>query len=528
MALNLQQQLKQQQRLIMTPQLQTSIQMLQMTSMELEQLVNQEMIENPFLEMADDEVAATEDSSNNNEISELISKSDEIETSEPNIENVEKRESERDFQKSETNQLSEGQDTISDVKSDEIPTQNELNFEEGLPRFDEVDVEWNEIYDDAEYYSSPHQKEDVEEHNFTDFVPIKESVFDNLKKQLRLSSLDEQDYKIGEYIIGNLDENGYLTVSLNEIALEFDIPLSKAESVLKIIQTFEPSGIAARDLKECLIIQLNDLGVKDPVFFEIVNNHLNMLQKKKFKEIAKKLNIPISKVAHAFNRISTLEPKPGRALSKEQTIYVKPDVIVKKIDNKYCYFINEGDLVNLKINSLYRNMLKGGNTFSKDEKRYAVDKFKSAVWLIKNIEKRKNTILKVTEVIMEHQKEFLEKGTEFLKPLTLREVAEIVGMHESTIARVTTSKYVETPRGIFELKYFFSSGLENESGEMESSIAVKQKIKTLIDNENPKKPLSDQTISKLLTKEGIQIARRTVAKYREQIKILPAKYRRDK
>lgn len=516
----------------MTPQLQTSIQMLQMTTLELEQMIEQEMLENPFLELSETENSSTEETGDVDDSDVRQSASDELETKEPSDEDPdrlalslepENRDSEEGFLYSAP---SDNNENHSADTEDQIPELAEHSLDANIGNFDDLDINWNELYDDSEPISVTSRKEDSEEYDFTDFVAIKESIFENLKRQLRLSALSGKDFEIGEYIIGNLDENGYLAVSVSEIAAEQDVPLDKVEKILKIIQTFDPTGIAARDLKECLKIQLEELGIKDPVYFEILEKHLDLLQKKKFKELAKTLDVPINKIAQVFSKISSLEPKPGRALSKEQAMYIKPDVIVKKINNKYVYMLSDGDMNNLKINSFYRKILKNGNSFSKDEKKYAVDKFRSAIWLIKNIEKRKNTILRVTEVIMERQKDFLEKGIEYLKPLTLREVAEIIKMHESTVARVTTNKYVDTPQGIFELKFFFSSGIENESGVSESSTSIKEKIQKLIEAENPKSPLSDQKIVELLSKDGLTIARRTVAKYRDQLKILPKKLRK--
>jgi len=528
MALNLTQELRQTQRLIMTPQLQISIQMLQMPTMELEQRIRQEVMNNPFLELSDDETSSTEEIPTSSENNDSITPSDNVEVKEASEEGIRKEEQveESDSEKEEGEKVLDNpiSSNVETFDSDESPSENLL--ENDSAKFDEIDVSWDEIYDDSYTFRPSYQKEDFEERDFTEFVSIRETVFENLKRQLRLSTLSGLDFQIGEYLIGNLDDNGYLTVTMDETATLFKVPVERVVGVLKVVQTFEPTGIAARDLKECLKIQLEEQGVDNHLIYEILDKYLNLLQRKKFREIAKKLNVSVHQVINIFDKISKLEPKPGRSLSNEQAVYVKPDVIVKKIDDKYIYFLNEGEVTNLKINSLYRNLLKSNNTFSKSEREFATEKLRSAVWLMKNIEKRKSTILRVTEVIIEHQKGFIEKGIEYLKPLTLREVAEIVKMHESTIARVTNGKYVETPRGIFELKYFFSSGIENDLGEMESSKSVRRRIQKLIESESAKKPLSDQKISQALSKEGIQIARRTVAKYREQLKILPAKYRK--
>jgi RNA polymerase sigma-54 factor len=297
------------------------------------------------------------------------------------------------------------------------------------------------------------------------------------------------------------------------------------EDALDVIQEFEPTGVGARDLSECLRLQAEARGIRNRRLYVILDDHLKLLQQKKFRELAMLLECPESEIVEIFHLVSRMEPKPGRSLTRESPRYIKPDVFVKKVDGQYLYSLNEGDTGRLKISSRYREMLTNPGANGR-EREYVLEKFRAAAWLIKNIEKRKSTILRVTEAIMNFQRDFIEKGIEYLRPLTLREIADVVGMHESTIARVTSGKYVETPRGIFELKYFFSSGLETQDGDETSSKSIKEKIAQLIANENPKRPLSDQKITLQLKRDGLIIARRTVAKYREQLRILPAKLRK--
>jgi len=336
--------------------------------------------------------------------------------------------------------------------------------------------------------------------------------------------------------------------------------------------------VGARDLAECLRLQCEEREIRNRLLYRILDDHLSDLQQKRFREIAKALDTTEAKVQEVFHIVATLDPRPGKNLTKDTPRYIIPDVFVKKVDDKYMYFLHEGDAGKLRIASSYRKMLKGRRAAKFAEQvaleagdahlngmaalasgtngfeaahgvqgangvametleapplddrdnpaDYAHEKYKNAVWLIKNIEKRKSTVLRVTEAIMNYQKDFLDKGIEHLHPLTLRNIAEVVGMHESTIARVTTQKYVETPRGVFSLKFFFSSGLETDSGEDASSRSIKELITQMIGAENVKRPLSDQKIADMLKDRGIQIARRTVAKYREQLKILPAKLRK--
>lgn len=496
MALSLNQVQKQTQRLIMTPQMQQSIQLLQMSAQELEQLAGQEVMENPFLEIA-------EDTENDSE-------------QKPEGESAEAAPEEGmiDF----TYSGPEGE------PADAAATQTEQQTDD--ERFSDVDVNWEDFYDDGDNKVYTPSEPLEEERDFTDFVAGRENLYDSLNWQLHVSSLDKEQTRIGEYIIGNLDDDGYLRVPLEELAEDLKCTVEDVKDVLRVIQTFDPVGVGASSLAECLRIQLENRGVKDKVTLSIVENHLELLQKKKFKEIARELKIDEQKVHDVFHQIGHLEPKPGRSGNADDVKYIKPDVFVKKVDDHHMIFLNEGKTSGLRINRYYRHLLQQAE-FSSKEKEFALEKYKSAIWLIKNIEKRKSTILKVSEAVMHFQKDFLEKGTSGLCPLTLKQVAEVVGMHESTVARVTTNKYIETPRGIFELKYFFSPGLETESGVDASSTSIKAMLAELIANENPKKPYSDQKLAELIRERGINIARRTVAKYREQARILSAKMRKE-
>jgi len=504
MALSLNQVQKQTQKLIMTPQMQQSIQLLQMSAQELEQLATQEMVENPFLEIA-------EESDSDNE--EKVERSDKDTAADV----AEESPSVIDFTYSPPEDAAQAPTTIETSNTD--PAEDH--------HMGDMDLNWEEYYDDAEsrVYTPTEPRE--EERDFADYVALRENLYDNLKWQLHVSALDKKQVEIGDYIIGSLDDDGYLRVPLEDIAGECNCTVPEVEQVLRVIQTFDPVGVGARNLGECLRLQLESRGVRDKIVFAIVEQQLDRLQKKKFKEIARDLKIDESQVREVFHQISHLEPKPGRARNSDDVKYIQPDVYVKKVDEKYMIYLNEGKTGSLRINRYYRQLLQQGATFDVKDKEFAMEKYKAAVWLIKNIEKRKSTILKVSEAVMTFQKEFLEKGTNALRPLTLKEIAEVVGMHESTVARVTTNKYIETPRGIFELKYFFSPGLETDTGEEASSTSIKEMLAELIANENPKKPYSDQRLAELIRQKGINIARRTVAKYREQLRILSAKMRKE-
>lgn len=497
MALSLSQVQKQTQRLIMTPQMQQSIQLLQMSAQELEQLAGQEVMENPFLEIAEDTEGEAEQKT-------------EADSADPASD-----ESVIDF----TYSAPEGEASTELTSTEQQATDQDHSSD--------VDVNWEDFYGDSDSRVYTPSEPQEEERDFTDFVAGRENLYDSLNWQLHVCALSKDQVKIGEYIIGNLDDDGYLRVPLEELAEDMQCTTDDVEGVLRVIQTFDPVGIGARTLAECLRLQLENRGVKDKVTLNIVENYLDLLQKKKFKEIAREAQVDEQKVRDVFHEIGHLEPKPGRSGNSDDVKYIQPDVFVKKVDDSYMIFLNEGKTSGLRINRYYRQLLQQKAEFNSKEKEFALEKYKSAVWLIKNIEKRKSTILKVSEAVMQFQRDFLEKGTSGLCPLTLKEVAEVVGMHESTVARVTTNKYIETPRGIFELKYFFSPGLETDSGVDASSTSIKALLAELIADENPKKPYSDQKLAEMIRAKGINIARRTVAKYREQMKILSAKMRKE-
>lgn len=507
----------------MTPQMQQSIQLLQMNSLELEQLVDQEMLENPFLELVEDQ----EDENRPTEPAEL-----ETIAAEVGLNGSENNYEETPFDTATTSQdtpVSEATPEESELAADplELPDIQPEPMDE-TPQFDDVDVNWDELFDDADnsVYTPP--ASDEEERDFTEFTAQRASLFDYLSWQLNLSTLEGDDERIGEYLVGCVNDDGFLSEPLDKVAEQFEVEVERVEQVLKVLQEFDPPGVFARDLAECLLLQLQDHGRRTELAEKVLTEHFENLKKRKFREIAKALNVDEEQITALFNEIRRLEPHPGRVRTKDQARYISPDVSVMEIDGEYIYSINEGGSSRLRISKVYKDILRNQRqSLDPKEKEYAQERLRSAVMLLKNIEKRKSTILRVTEAIMDHQKEFLEKGISSLRPLTLREIAETVGMHEATISRVTSGKYVETPQGLFELKFFFSSGIESDSGEATSSRAIKDLIMDLISKEEPKKPLSDEKLAKMIHAKGFQIARRTVAKYREQMKILPAKLRRE-
>ena len=361
--------------------------------------------------------------------------------------------------------------------------------------------------------------------NYENIISTSQTLHDYLHWQMKMSGFSELEEQIADVLISYVDDDGYLKTPLTQICEEEKFELADVEDTLSLIHEFDPPGVGARDLKECLLIQAKHLEEDTQDLVYLINNHIKDLEKKNFEAISKALNKDIREIAEICNIIYTMEPKPGRAYISNDTQYVTPDVYVYKVGDDYVVSLNEDGLPRLKISNFYKNMLKGGTT-NKEEQTYIQEKLKSAVWLIKSIHQRQRTIYKVSESIVKHQREFFEKGAAFLKPMVLRDIANDIGMHESTVSRVTTAKYVHTPQGIYELKYFFNSGINSSEGDALASESVKLKIKDMVARENVKNPLSDQKIAEVLSKEGIQIARRTVAKYREMLKILPSSQRK--
>ena len=383
----------------------------------------------------------------------------------------------------------------------------------------------------SEDYSDPGYKQwqyskDKEEYSFEQFTSKEETLEDYLLLQLTFSSLKEQDMKIGRFLVEAIDDNGYLTLSCEQVAKAFGTTEEHVSKVLDVIQTFEPCGVGARNLKECLIIQLASKGLLDEAVEYIIMNHLEDLGENKLNKVSKTTGIPVNQIQMVCDLIRTLEPKPGRSFSAGETVkYIIPDIMVEKINDEYVVVNNEGSLPHLRVSSYYSSL---ANQYKDDEElsKYLNDRLSSAFWLIKSIEQRKRTIYNVANAVVQHQKEFFDKGSKYLKTLTLKQVADAIGMHESTVSRSVNGKYMQTPRGVFEIKYFFSSGITGQDGEGVSSNSIKTMIKEIIDSEDHTKPYSDQDIVGILSEKGIEISRRTVAKYREGMNILSSSKRR--
>ncbi|HET7704853.1 MAG TPA: RNA polymerase factor sigma-54 [Thermoanaerobaculia bacterium] len=477
MALEQKLHLKLSQKLIMTPSLQQAIKLLQLSKLELQEVLNQELLENPLLEETAEEVKAEE--------------------------------AEAEAQEA---KAAEGQ---------EEPKKNETTEQEKeKDSFDEIDYDAY-FQDYIEYGYNPRgMGEEHEEFPIENTLTRPPNLTDHLTWQLSMSDASPNVKEIGAFIIGNIDEDGYLRATNEEIASSGNYDPAEVEKAVKAIQSLDPIGVGARDLRECLLLQLEFLELDVPLVDEIIRDHWDMFMQRHFVQLSKALGIDMKTLEGVVEIIKHLDPKPGRKYSNERAIYVEPDVYVQKVGDEYVIVLNEDGMPKLRINGSYRAMLNSMDSKQDGETvNYIKDKIRSAVWLIKSLDQRQRTIYKVAESIVKHQREFLEKGIDFLRPLVLRDVADDIQMHESTVSRVVSNKYMHTPRGLFLMKYFFHSGIDSDTGEDISSLTVKKKIQSFIDAEDPRKPLSDSKIMKILNDEGINIARRTVAKYRDELNI---------
>lgn len=406
------------------------------------------------------------------------------------------------------------------------------------------EIDWEEILLDG--FDAGGRRAEYEEKEYYEPVPVESrDLADHLRDQLILLRLVPRQMLLGEEIIGNIDDAGYLTCSIEEVVDGLNdwireegqnwvedgevlqlITLDEGDELLRIIQGFEPPGIAARDLRECILLQLRDAGKDDELAYRIVCDYFEQLINHRWSEISKELAITPRDVQASADEISKLDPKPGLKYAAPSDNYIIPDLIVEKIDGDYLVFLNDTSLPRLKLSRAYREIARDKSKFKGENKEFISNKLNSANWMIQAIEQRRQTMLKVMNFIVDRQRDFFERGVQYLRPLTLREVAEVIEMHESTVSRVTNEKFVQTPRGVLPLKFFFSSGLSTTSGEDVSARGIKAKIEKLVDEEEARRPLTDQAIVNILKEEGIQIARRTVAKYRDQLGILSARMRK--
>src|SRR5688572_5147501 len=444
------------QKLILTPSLQQAIKLLPMSTLELSELLNQEMVENPMLE--------------------------EVPTEELQpVEATQEKQEEKPPDKTDT--------------------------------WDDQDYEYffGDYLDDGYRPRTPTEVKELPPIENT--LSTAASLSDHMLWQLSMQTNEPTLRTIGEAIIGNLDDDGYLVATVDELSSMGPWSTSDVEQALKLVQSLDPIGVAARDLQESLLLQLRHIGLAGSPAERIVTEYMRLLQNHQIPELAKKLGISIDELKQHIELIQQLDPKPGSRYNPSQSQYVIPDVYVVKVEEQYVAVLNEEGLPQLRISPVYRRLLDKGAENSDETRAYVKDKFRSALWLIKSVEQRQKTIHKVATSIINFQRDFLDHGIEYLRPLVLRDVANDIGMHESTVSRVVTNKYMHTPQGVFELKYFFHSGISRSYGESVSSVTIKQRIRKIIDREDGRKPLSDSKIVNMLQKEGLDLARRTIAKY---------------
>jgi RNA polymerase sigma-54 factor len=480
MALELRQSLKLSQKLVMTPQLRQAIKLLQLGRLELTEALQAEIEQNPMLEEAP---SLLEPSAN------------------PESLNAE-----------ENSYLAEA--AITDrVKGDDPATVAEVNWEDYTNSFD-TDLSFATETPPAD---APSQ---------FDFISATPGLASYLQWQLTHLELTEQDIELTTFIVCNLDEHGFLEASIEDISAFGQCSEEEAEGALRLVQSLDPPGVAARDIRESLLLQLDRLDYYDTLPYRIVEQHMSLLESRNYAQLARDTGAPLKKVNEAIVIIQGLIPYPGNEFSNVQTNYVVPDVYLYKIDGEFVIQLNDEGLPQLQLSSEYQQLLKQKNRLTPESRGYLRENKRNAEWFIKSIEQRQRTIYRVMASLLKFQRDFFESGPAAMRPLILRDVAEDIGMHESTVSRVTSNKYVHCPQGIYELKYFFSTAVSTPDGDTVAAEAIKTRIRQLVNGENPVKPLSDNKISELLAKENITVARRTVAKYREQLRILPVKHRR--
>ncbi|WP_373186437.1 RNA polymerase factor sigma-54 [Halopseudomonas sp.] len=490
--------LKMGQQLTMTPQLQQAIRLLQLSSLDLQQEVQEALEANPMLEMADegddDHGSAGSDAADSDEAP-AVSVPEPVEM---------------------------------DAIEQHSQATEEGNWNEQIPSDLPVDTQWEDVYQTS---ASSLPSGDDDDWDFTSRTGTGETLQSHLEWQLNLIPLSETDQLIALSIIDAINADGYLEESLEDILAsidpELEVELDEIEMVLHRIQQFEPVGVGARDLSECLLLQLRQLPANTPLLEQaqkVVGDHLGLLGSRDFSQLMRRTRLKEDQLGRVIALIQTLNPRPGSEIASGEPEYVIPDVIVRRDSNRWIVELNQESVPKIRVNSQYASMVRRAD--SSQDNTYLRNNLQEARWFIKSLQSRNETLMKVATQIVEHQREFLEYGEEAMKPLVLHDIAEAVGMHESTISRVTTQKFMHTPRGIFELKYFFSSHVGTAEGGEFSSTAIRALIKKLVSTENPKKPLSDSKIAGLLEEQGIDVARRTIAKYRESLNIAPSSERK--
>jgi len=496
------------QSLVLAPQLQQSLALLQAPTLELKALVEQELQQNPVLEETAQELEVPEK-----------------ETPESD------KDADKESDAPEPAETAESGDEESEVESgsDKGEAQGEHepvdNFEAEFERLVQLDQEWRDHFSQTNLPIKASAEEEEKRQFMFDSLVVGTSLQEMLLTQVRESALPEDQWPIAEMLIGNIDEYGYLKASIEELSGSTGLEGDKILSVLKVIQTFDPAGVGARDLRECLLLQLERSGQKNTLEYRIVDEFMDALGKRRIPEIARGSGQSVDDVQEALERIARLEPRPGRAFLPDNDQYILPEVFVQKVGDDFSVTTNNEHIPHLRISNTYKDLMSHREN-SAEVRNYIREKIRAGKFLIKSLHQRQQTILNIAKEIVRRQREFMEKGVAFLKPLTMVQVAEVVGVHETTVSRAVSGKYMQTPQGLFEMKYFFTAGIQTSSGDGMSNTSVKDMISDIFKKEDPTKPLSDQEVVKMLQERGIVIARRTVAKYRTELNILPSNLRK--
>lgn len=512
---------QQRQTQVLAPQLRQSLELLQVPILELRTLVRQEMDQNPTLEELPDAEDPGEESAGD-EVAEEDSDFDDLPADDS------KAESEPVEAPAESPQESDGDDAGSEAKteSDASETERRDEFDAEFDALARLDDEWRD-YNRQTQESQPYTSDAAAKRQFLfDSLTQPESLQQHLMTQLHFATADQTELQIGELVIGSIDEDGFLTSPVEELASTTGFTVEQILNVLTMVQEFDPIGVGSRDLRECLLIQLRRLGKGDSVAATVVEHHLEDLGGRRFADIARRMKVPVSEIHDAATLIATLEPKPGRLfVSTDEPSYVLAEVSVQKSGDGYAVVMHNDQIPHLKISAQYRALMNDEST-RPEVKNYIREKVRAGQFLIKSIGQRQTTIFNIAREIVRVQRDFFDKGIAQLRPLTMNEIAGIVGVHETTVSRAIANKYIETPRGLFEMKYFFTPGYKNAAGESISNKTIKDAIAQLVANEDPDHPLSDQAMVAKLKEQGTVVARRTVAKYREELKILPSHLRK--
>jgi RNA polymerase sigma-54 factor len=481
---------------VLAPQLQHSLALLQAPTLELKALVEQELQQNPVLE---------EQATGEMEVEERETRErDEAEAADP---------------------AEPPADVTYDPAQEKTSSEPVDDFQAEFEKLTQLDQEWRDHFAQTNIPMRASQEDEEKRQFMFDSLVTATSLQEDLLEQLRQSDLPEDQRPIAEMIIGNIDDYGYLQASVEELAVSTNIPHDDILAVLQVVQTFQPPGVGARDLRECLLLQLERASMRSSLEYKIIHDHMEALGKRRFPEIARALSLTAQQVQDAAERISRLEPRPGRVFLPDNQQYILPEVFVTRANGEYQITTNNEHIPHLRISNTYKDLMAQANS-SQEVREYIREKIRAGKFLIKSLHQRQTTIMNIAREIVKRQREFFDYGVSHLKPLTMVMVAEAVGVHETTVSRAVSGKYMETPQGVFEMKYFFTPGIQTTDGVGMSSTSIKDLVAELLKKEDPSKPLSDQEIVKMLSAKGINIARRTVAKYRAELNILPSNLRK--